>query len=147
MRKLLRKAASFWNIPTHRKLLFLKVVRLSVYRGFLGLIGSPLAFSEKIIEMDSNQKRPSQDQMDEARDIAFAIQLGAIYIPWPNVCRHQSWQAIYLLNERKIPFKYQVGTRKSNSADGHSWVTVGDSFICGACEISEYHVINFSDRS
>lgn len=137
------KLKSFWRISRQRKILFFKVIGLSIYRGVLYFTGSPKAFSEKIIPKFPGAEVSIQ-QVESAKDIAFAIGLAAKYIPWRNLCRHQSWQAIYLLNEKKIPFKYQVGIKKSNASEGHSWVMVGDRFICGICDITEYQLINFS---
>ncbi len=143
MKKLGSKLKSFWRISRQRKILFFKVIGLSIYREILFYTGSSKAFSEKIIQ-EFSENEITKQQFEEANDIAFTIGLAAKYIPWPNLCRHQSWQAIYLLNEKKIPFKYQVGIKKSNGSEGHSWVMVGDRFISGVCDITEYQLIIFS---
>ncbi|MDI1323202.1 MAG: lasso peptide biosynthesis B2 protein [Algoriphagus sp.] len=144
MKSLLHKARSFREIPKRRKALFFKVIGLSIFRGYLIIKSSPKAFSEKLVNTATNQTSPTMGQLVKAKDIAFAIQLAAKYIPWSNVCRHQSWQAVYLLTESKIPFTYQVGVKKNSTSDGHSWVMVENIFISGACDLNEYQLLNFS---
>ena len=75
--------------------------------------------------------------------------LGQKYIPWKNVCRHQAWQAVYLLNYFNIPYVHQVGFKKdqSNKTLGHSWVISYGFFITGECEIQEYKIIQMRKNS
>ncbi|TDQ19394.1 transglutaminase superfamily protein [Algoriphagus boseongensis] len=143
MKSLIHRIKTFWNTPIKRKVLVLKVISLSIYRGYLVLIKSPNAFSEKIVIKNFSTIQLSQQQFEESRDIAFAVQTAAKYIPWPNACRHQSWQAIQLLKKQNIPFTYFVGVKKNNPVEGHSWVIVGDRFICGFCDLKEYHQITY----
>lgn len=146
MKKLFLKVSNFWKIPGRNKALFFQVIGLSIYRGYLVATRSPQAHSEKLFKKNQNQQIPTLDQLKNARDIAYAIKLGAKYIPWKNVCRHQSWQAGWLLQAQNIPFSYQVGVKKSGKPEGHSWVKVGDIFISGECEVDQYHLLDFSDQ-
>lgn len=134
------KLQIFCGISRKRKILFFKVIGLSIYRGFLFYSGSPKAFSEKIIKQFPNSEVTKQ-QLNDALDIAFAVGLGAKYIPWTNQCRHQAWQAIYFLNQKDIPYTYQVGVKIKNKEEGHSWVIVEKKFISGSCQINEYALL------
>jgi hypothetical protein len=79
----------------------------------------------------------SEELTDEklliARDIRLAIILVDKFVPWKNLCRHQSWQAIQLLLKYKILYSYHVGFFKDTYGNlkGHSWVIVKNTYICG----------------
>jgi hypothetical protein len=79
----------------------------------------------------------SEELTDEklliARDIRMAIILVNKFVPWKNLCRHQSWQAIQLLLKYKILYSYHVGFFKDayGNLKGHSWVIVKNIYICG----------------
>jgi len=145
--KWLNRVKSFLRSSNRRKLLFIQVIALSIFRGMLRILGSKNAFTENLLthtaslSMDS----PSLLQEEAARDIAFAIELGRKYIPWENRCRHQAWQAVVLLQRECIPFTYHVGLKKesANRSEGHAWVLVNGRFISGKCKLSDYVEIKF----
>jgi hypothetical protein len=143
MKSLIRKVNTFLEIPFQWKILFFQVIGLSLYRGFLVLIKSSKAYSETVVSDIPVNRVLSKEQLSASKDIAFAVQTAGKYIPWKNTCRHQSWQAIQLLNQQNIPYSYFVGVKKSNTEEGHSWVIVADKFICGKCDPQEYHLIIF----
>ncbi|NVJ87805.1 MAG: lasso peptide biosynthesis B2 protein [Algoriphagus sp.] len=104
-------------------------------------LGSSKAFSERISKSIPS-KNIGEEQLSEVKDITFAITLANKYIPWNNRCRHQAWQAIYLLNRAGIPYEYHVGVKKGNLIEGHSWVKVIGDFVSGVCEENNYYSIN-----
>lgn len=144
---LLSKLQSFLTLSGRRKLLFFEVVMLSIWRAFLRWTGSRRAFTENLIKNSSTDTSsiPSPSQIKQARDIAVAIELGRKYIPWKNLCRHQAWQAVKLLQKADIPFTYHVGIKKEgpHRNEGHAWVMVNGRFISGKCRLSEYREIKF----
>lgn len=142
MKRLANKIQSFQNISAERKMLFLKVIALSLYREILFFIGSQEAYTETIIK-EFQGSQISELQRKQAMDIAFAIQTGEKYIPWLNLCRHQAWQAVYLLNQKGIPYTYQVGVKSSNKQEGHAWVKVGDLYVSGICDFKDIFLLRF----
>ncbi|MCC5937000.1 MAG: lasso peptide biosynthesis B2 protein [Lunatimonas sp.] len=148
MNVLLTKVASFFRLKRRRRILFLQVVLLSAYRGMLVTFRSPLASSERLYQQDSlSADLPaSEEQMELIADISAAIRMGARYIPWLNVCRHQAWQAIRLLRKHRIPYTYHVGLKKNSSngkREAHAWVLAGGRFVSGHCRIEDYFEIKF----
>lgn len=141
------KINRFINLSKERKLLFFEVVALSVRRTVLKLLGFKSAYTENLIKksLTFNPDILSPSQLQDARDIAIAIELGRKYIPWKNLCRHQAWQAVILLQKAGIPFTYHVGIKKEgpNRNEGHAWVMVDGRFISGKCRLSEYREIKF----
>jgi hypothetical protein len=146
----LSKLKSFYSTSWNRKKLFFQVLILSIYRAFLIFIGSPKAFTENVIKNSPPQKDAelTYDQHTQAKDIAFAIELGRKYIPWKNLCRHQAWQAVYLLQKAEIPFTYHVGVKinEPKRGEGHAWVMVNGKFVSGKCRLSDYKEITFEKK-
>jgi hypothetical protein len=144
---LFQKTQSFLRLPYARKVLFFQVVGLSMYREILFSLGSKNAFTENLLKEHVNPEiaNLSMAQQKHARDIAVAIELGRKYIPWKNLCRHQAWQTVVLLQKAGVPFSYHVGIKKEGpkSNEGHAWVMVHGKFISGKCKLSEYREIKF----
>jgi len=144
------KANSFYRIPTWRKLLFFRVVLLSLRRGILTFFRSSSAYTENLNSTSRfpRSEKPTESQLALAKDIAFAIELGRKYIPWKNLCRHQAWQAVYLLQKVGIPFTYHVGVKinEPKRGEGHAWVMVGGKFVSGKCRLSDYKEITFEKK-
>ncbi|MCS5489160.1 lasso peptide biosynthesis B2 protein [Algoriphagus limi] len=140
MKKVLKKLKSFHSLSPKERKLFFQVIFLSIYREILFFIGSEKAFSEKIMR-EHPRKNISEENEEYAAEISKAIQLAAKYIPWRNKCRHRSWQAVYLLNKKRIPYSYQVGVNRSKISEGHSWVKVNARFITGYCNTSDYTIV------
>jgi hypothetical protein len=143
MKLLLRKLKSLVLLSNQQKYFVLRVFVLSIYRNVLLLSGSKKAFTEHIYKNQNVQTALTAKQIAMAKDIAKAISIVNKYVPWKNVCRHQSWQAVCLLLEYHIPFEYYVGISKEKTKiEGHSWVKVNQKFICGKCNENDYLVIN-----
>lgn len=142
-----KKLKSFVKLSKRRKILFFKVVMLSLFKPILKLLHSPQAFTENLIPPASAVSADllANVQLEKVRDIAAAIELGRKYIPWKNQCRHQAWQAAVLLRRSGIPYSYHVGIKKreNNAVEGHAWVLVGERFVSGRCKLSEYREIKF----
>ncbi len=148
---MLYKFLSFYRLPWRCKKIFFKVIFLSIYRGLFFLLNFPHAFTENLIKKTTSQKvlKHRDSQLTIAKDIAFAIELGRKYIPWKNLCRHQAWQAVYLLQKAGIPFTYHVGVKinEPKRGEGHAWVMVNGKFISGKCRVSDYKEIVFNSQS
>jgi hypothetical protein len=143
MPPIIRRVKSFFRFSKRQKLFFLWVVFLSLFRHLLAIIKSKKAITEQICK-NSNPERPlTSSELELLKDIALVIKLGDTYIPWPNVCRHQSWQAVKMLSHYKIPFSFSVGAKKDQNGrlEGHSWVMVNSRFISGKCNLKEYNTI------
>lgn len=142
-----KKIKTFYSLSSNRKFLFFFVVVLSIYQKTLLFLRSKKAFTESLI----NKKFQFEDlefsykKKGEVLDIEIAIGLGKKYIPWKNLCRHQAWQAVVLLNRARIPFTYHVGLKKNdpNKGEGHAWVMVNGRFVSGKCRLSDYYEIKF----
>ncbi|GHB36983.1 lasso peptide biosynthesis B2 protein [Mongoliitalea lutea] len=137
------KLKSFFGVSYRRKYLFAWVVWLSIQKKIYEWMKSPKASSEFLCRHTPKKAIIQSNGIDVGlvKDIAFAIHLGSKYIPWENVCRHQAWQAIKILNSYHIPHVYHVGVKKFPQIEGHSWVKVGDRFVSGACKESEYQLL------
>jgi hypothetical protein len=131
-------------LTARQKKLIAQVFVLSIYRHLLLLLGSDTAYSEKIIKNTNSEVFFSPEKTAIARDIALAITIVNKYVLWKNVCRHQSWQAVYLLLKYSIPFQFYVGVKKGlETTEGHSWVKVNDKFICGSCKEKKYFIVGY----
>lgn len=140
MKRLLRNV---FVLTRRQKKIIVLVFLLSIYRNLLLLVGSKRAFAEQISNNSVSKDNLTAEKIAIAKEITQAIAIGNKYIFWKNVCRHQSWQAIYLLNKYQIPFQYFVGVQKvQNIREGHSWVLVNDKFICGKCKIRNYIILH-----
>ncbi|MFD2200566.1 lasso peptide biosynthesis B2 protein [Shivajiella indica] len=140
---IIRKIDTFIKLSKRQKIIFAWIIILSIYRNILFLCRSPKAHAHYFDKIKKIDPRPTDEQKQLALDINKAIRLAVKYIPWKNVCRHQAWQAVYLLNYYNIPYEHQVGFKKdeSNKTLGHSWVISCGFFITGECEIQEYKII------
>ncbi len=139
-----RKYFTYGRLTTLQKILVIKVLGLSIGRMFYFAIGYRKWRTDFIAIKLKIDGTPSKEQIEVMKDIALAINIAGKYIFWRNLCRHQSWQAIHLLNYYKIPFNYFVGMKKNQNKklEGHSWVMVSNQFVCGHCKIAEYIIVN-----
>ena len=130
------------NLTGRQKKLVLTVFWLSIYRNILLFRGDKAGFTENICKNQDSTVELTADKILISKDISLAIGIVNKYLPWKNVCRHQSWQAVRLLLKHQIPFKYSVGMHKTNKIkEGHSWVKVNDKFVCGRCDEKEFFII------
>jgi hypothetical protein len=144
MKLLLRKFKNAIVLTPRQRTLIWQVFWISIYRNFLLLWGSKKAFTEHICKKGHIKTSVTTEKIAIAKDIAVAIAIVNKYLLWKNVCRHQSWQAVYLLLKHQIPFEYAVGIHKTKIIkEGHSWVKVNDKFICGKCNVSDYSIVLF----
>jgi hypothetical protein len=142
MKLLLRKFKNALFLSARQRKFILLVFWLSIYRNLLLLCNSQKAFTEHICKKKHIKKSVTTEKIAIAKDIAVAIAIVNKYLLWKNVCRHQSWQAVYLLLKHQIPFEYAVGIHKTKIIkEGHSWVKVNDKFICGKCNVSDYSIV------
>ncbi|WP_369765907.1 lasso peptide biosynthesis B2 protein [Flavobacterium sp. WC2429] len=106
------------------------------------LWGSKKGFSEHICKNQKVNVVLTPEKITLAKDIIIAIHIVNNYLPWKNVCRHQSWQAVYLLLKYQVQFEYTVGIHKTkNIKEAHSWVKVNSKFICGRCNEKNYFIL------
>ncbi|AOZ99139.1 lasso peptide biosynthesis B2 protein [Flavobacterium commune] len=141
MKLLFRKFKNVFILSQRQRKLIFLVFWLSIYRNILLLCGSKKAFTEHILQNQKVKAVLTDGKIAIAKDITMAIHIVNNYLPWKNVCRHQSWQAVSLLLKYQIPFDYFVGIDKTKSIkEGHSWVKVNGRFICGRCNVKEYSV-------
>lgn len=141
-----QKLISFFKLSSIRKRMFFRVICLSVYQQVLKMSNSPRAYSENLVKDVSRiPVNLSTAQLLKIGDVAAAIELGRKYIPWKNLCRHQAWQAIMLLQREGITFTYHTGIKKEspNRNEGHAWVMVNGRFVSGKCRLSEYREVKF----
>ncbi len=143
MKSLVRKLNNALVLSSRQKKLVVTVFWLSIYRNLLLFKGFKVGFTEYIYKNQDRNLVLTTDKIGLAKDIALAISIVNKYLPWKNVCRHQSWQAVYLLLKHQIPFTYFVGIQKTKKIkEGHSWVKVNGKFVCGICNENEYiHVL------
>lgn len=142
MKRLLKILKNVLILTAPQRKLILLVFWFSIYRNFLLLWGSKKAFSEYIFKNHEVKVALTIEKIAIAKDIAMAIHIVNKYVPWKNVCRHQSWQAVYLLLNYQIPFDYYVGIEKNKpKKEGHSWVKVNGKFICGRCNEKNYYIL------
>jgi hypothetical protein len=142
MELLLRKFKNAFFLSARQRKFILLVFWLSLYRNLLLFCNSQKAFTEHICKKKHIKTSVTPEKIAIAKDIAVAIAIVNKYLLWKNVCRHQSWQAVYLLLKFQIPFEYAVGIHKTKIIkEGHSWVKVNDKFICGKCNVSDYSIV------
>lgn len=142
MKSLVSRLNNAIKLSGRQKKLVLTVFWLSIYRNILLFKRSKAAFSEHICKNQDATNTLTADKILVAKDIALAISIVNKYVLWKNVCRHQSWQTVYLLLKYQIPFSYSVGIHKTKRVkEGHSWVKVGGKFVCGKCDEREYSIV------
>ena len=142
MKSLVKRLNNAIKLSGRQKKLVLTVFWLSIYRNILLFKRSKAAFSEHICKNQDLNLELTSDKILVAKDIALAIGIVNKYLLWKNVCRHQSWQAVYLLLRYKVPFSYFVGIHKIKQVkEGHSWVKVEGKFVCGKCDEREYSIV------
>ena len=142
MKSLVRKLNNALGLSSRQKKLIITVFWLSIYRNLLLFKRAKVGFTEYIYNKQDSNLALTTDKIGLAKDIALAISIVNKYLPWKNVCRHQSWQAVYLLLKYDIPFTYSVGIHKAKKIkEGHSWVKVNGKFVCGRCNENEYIVV------
>lgn len=142
MKQLLKKLKNVFILSSRQRKLIFLVFGLSVYRNFLLVVKSKKAFTEYIYKKQEKKIILTIEKIAIAKDITLAIHIVNKYLPWKNVCRHQSWQAVSLLLKYEIPFEYFVGIDKTKSIkEGHSWVKVNQKFICGRCNEKNYFLV------
>lgn len=140
MKQLLKKLKNVVVLNQRQRKLVLMVFWLSIYRNVLLLFKSKKAFSEYISKNQNSEEVLTEEKIAIVKDIALAIHIINKYLLWKNVCRHQSWQAVFLLLQYQIPFEYYVGIEKDKK-EGHSWVKVNHKFICGKCNEKDYFIL------
>ena len=144
---LLKKIIRIWLLLTnYQKIACWNVFTYSIYNKILLILNSRLAYCEyyKSKELKDNL---TEEKMQIAKDISLAIYLVNQIVPWENVCRHQSWQAINILSKYNIPYTYHTGFKQieNGSIIGHSWIIVNNFYICGDKELSNsFKEINFN---
>ena len=142
MKQLLNKSKNAFIISQHQRKLIFLVFWLSIYRNLLLAVKSKKAFTEHILQNKKLNSDLTVEKITIAKDIAMAIYIVNKCVLWKNVCRHQSWQAVYLLLQYQIPFDYTVGIEKNKPRkEGHSWVKVNNKFICGKCNENEFTIV------
>lgn len=142
MKSLLKKFKNVVILSRRQRKLVLMVFWLAVYRNLLLAVKSKKAFTEHICKNQDTKAVLTAKKTLIAKDIALVIHIVNKYLPWKNVCRHQSWQAVYLLLKYQIPFEYFVGIEKYKpKKEGHSWVKVNDKFISGRCNTNKYEIV------
>ncbi len=142
MKVLLKRLRNVFIITARQRKLILLVFWLSIYRNLLLLWGSKKGFSEYICKNQDVKALLTPEKIVVAKDITLAIHIVNKYVLWKNVCRHQSWQAVFLLLHYQIPFDYFVGIEKNKpKKEGHSWVKVNDKFISGRCNANKYQIV------
>ena len=140
---MIKKIKHIFILTSRQKKFILVLLWLSIYRNILLLIGSKQGFTEHICKDQKRKLVLTPDKIAITKDITLAIKVIDKYLPWKNVCRHQSWQAVVLLLKNEVPFDYYVGVRKKEKVkEGHSWVKVDGKFVCGNCIEKEYHIIS-----
>lgn len=141
-RLLLKKLKNAFIISQRQRKFTFLVFWLSIYRNLLLVVKSKKAFTEHILQNQKVNAVSTPEKIAVAKDIALAIHIVNKHLLWKNVCRHQSWQAVFLLLKYQIPFEYFVGIDKTkNIKEGHSWVKVNGKFICGRCNEKNYFII------
>lgn len=142
MKLLFSKLKNGLFLSHRQRKLILMVFWLSIYRYLLLAVKSKKAYTEEISKNQLAHVLLTFEKIALAKDLAMAIHIVNKHILWKNVCRHQSWQAVYLLLRYEIPFEYYVGIEKNKSKkEGHSWVKVNGQFVCGRCKENQYILI------
>lgn len=148
MKLLLNKFKNVFILSWRQRKLIIMVFWLSVYRNVLLVLKSKKAFTEEITKNQNIKIVLTSEKTAIAKDIAMAVHIVNKYLPWKNVCRHQSWQAVYLLLKYEILFEYFVGVEKNKlKKEGHSWVKVNQKFICGKCNEENYAILFDSNKT
>lgn len=142
MKRLLKRLKNVCILTARQRKLILLVFWLSIYRNLLLLWGSKKAFTEHVLQNQKVNTVLTSEKIAIAKDITMVISIVNKYLLWKNVCRHQSWQAVYLLLKYQIPFDYFVGIEKNKpKKEAHSWVKVNNKFICGKCNENKFTIV------
>lgn len=140
---MLKKLGKLIRLSPSRKFLIIRVLFLSAYSNLADKFRPGCLRPEDYLPDQDVELLDESDQIQYIKDVAYTIGLADRFVPWENVCRHQAWQAAYLLGKKNIPFNYYVGARKNDDGkvDGHSWVICCRRFISGKCNPDDYKII------
>lgn len=93
--------------------------------------------------------RVSGKEPEDARQVAWAVETAARYVPWRAVCFHQGIAAQRMLARRGISAELHYGVRKgpAKARPAHVWVVAGGEILLGGGEIDSYaRLATFSAR-
>jgi len=132
----MQKLRRFISISTHKKLLLGFTFGLSLYSFLL------MRFFKKYARFESRKSPIHSINPSLINDIRWAIFMVNKCVPWPNVCRHQAYQAKILLSFYRIPYQIFVGFKKleGGKIEGHAWTVAGGLMITGFCNPNDYVV-------
>ncbi|MEZ0608781.1 lasso peptide biosynthesis B2 protein [Fibrella sp. WM1] len=131
IRKLIR-------LPIRVKVLTVLVLFLSLYTTILFRYFSKQATFGKITRDMADHDFVNRSII---ADIAAAIRIVSMYAWWPNLCRHQAYQAKLVCQFYRIPYTIYVGFNRDDSSgqiQGHAWTIVSGRMITGRCNPADY---------
>lgn len=129
----LMKIVKHWvKLSNAQKKICIYVLFFSIYNKILITLKFKNAHCEYYYPEKSSEELTDKKLLI-AKDIRLVIILVNKFVPWKNLCRHQSWQAVQLLLKYKIPYSYHVGFFKNfqGKLTGHCWVIVNNIYISG----------------
>lgn len=138
MNTIFKTTTSFYTLTPRRKWLVLLAASLSLY-GWLAM-----RFFKQYARFEGVNRQSKVTDKQLIADIRWAIFVVNKSVWWPNVCRHQAYQAKLLCRFYDVRYQIFVGFKKNEDGkiDGHAWAMAGGEIITGFCDPQQYTIQN-----
>ena len=109
----------------------------------LALALLPFRWTLRLLRIKSRESRDPQSSsmVDQAEEVARAIDRAARHLPLRFACLHRSFVGLVMLRRRGIPGTVHLGVRRdtaTNSLRAHAWCVSGDVPVVGGKEAPSF---------
>jgi hypothetical protein len=83
------------------------------------------------------------EQEEQARQVGWAVQSLAHYLPWDAKCLAQAMAARWMLRRRRLPSTFYLGVDHGQDKwlEAHAWLRCGNEIVTGAAFHERFKVI------
>lgn len=85
----------------------------------------------------------SNEQVQSAQQVGWAVQKLARFLPWDARCLAQALAGKWMLQRRGLPSRFYLGVDRGrdNWLDAHAWLRCGGEFVTGEAQHTRFKVI------
>ena len=133
---MLRKFSTILSMPREQRLLALEA-HWALARARIKVLGVPVRNWRGTLEDEAG---PAVQDAAMVAAIGLEIERAARNLPGTSKCLPLALAARTMLSRRSIASELMLGVRRSEAGIPafHAWLKVGDTFVTGACDESEY---------